>query len=143
MAERIIPCADLSQHITLPGSEASGTSHMKFMLNGALILASLDGANNEILTEVGDDNIFIFGMDFDAVEAFRTKDYNPMKCYCENTELKHCLDQIVNGYYSPTNVHEFKPLVDRLLIEDKYLVLADYANYVRTQELIAEAFLVR
>lgn len=142
LAEEIIPCADLSQNITFPGSEACGTSFMKFMLSGALAIASMDGANAEIMSEVGRDNIFVFGMNLEEIQNLQTKGYNPSKIYSENPELKNCLDQIRSGYFSPRNVTEFKDLVDRLLDDDKYFILADYADYIRTQETVADTFLV-
>lgn len=143
VAEEIIPCADLSQHLTLPGSEASGTSHMKFMLNGALIVATLDGATSEIANEVGQANMFIFGMNYEQRKELQSKGHDPMRIYNTNEELKQCLDQIRNGYFSPRNLDEFKNLVDRLLTEDKYCILADYEDYIRTQDLVAVTFEVR
>lgn len=143
LAEEIIPCADVSQHLTLPGSEASGTSHMKFMLNGALIVATLDGATLEIVNEVGHVNMFIFGMNFDERKALQAKGYDPMTIYRRNADLKQCLDQIRNGYFSPRDLDEFKDLVDRLLIEDKYFILADYEDYIHTQDLVSTSYEVR
>ena len=143
VAEEIIPCADLSQHLTLPGSEASGTSHMKFMLNGALIIATLDGATLEIVNEVGHVNMFIFGMNYDERKALQSKGYAPMEVYKRNADLKQCLDQIRNGYFSPRNLDEFKDLVDRLLTDDKYFILADYEDYIHTQDLVAATYEVR
>lgn len=140
VAEEIIPCADLSQHLTLPGSEASGTSHMKFMLNGALIIATLDGATLEIVNEVGHVNMFIFGMNFDERKALQAKGYEPMEVYRRNADLKQCLDQIRNGYFSPRNLDEFTNLVDRLLTEDKYFILADYEDYIHTQDLVSTTY---
>lgn len=143
LAEEIIPCADLSQNIALPGSEACGTNYMKFMLNGALVIASVDGANAEIISEVGRNNIFVFGLNLEEIQNLQTKGYDPSRIYTENPELKNCLDQIRSGYFSPLNVTEFKDLVDRLLKNDKYFVLADYADYIRTQEMVVDTFLVR
>lgn len=140
VAEEIIPCADVSQHLTLPGSEASGTSHMKFMLNGSLIIATLDGATLEIANEVGDVNMFIFGMNFEERKTMQAKGYNPMEIYKRNVNLKQCLDQISNGYFSPSNLDEFKDLVDRLLTEDKYFVLADYEDYIHTQDVVSATY---
>lgn len=143
VAEEIIPCADVSQHLTLPGSEASGTSHMKFMLNGALIIATLDGATLEVANEVGHANMFIFGMNFDERKVLEAKGYNPMEMYQQNAELKQCLDQIRNGYFSPRDLEEFTDLVDRLLTDDKYFILADYENYIRTQDSVSATYEVR
>lgn len=140
VAEEIIPCADVSQHLTLPGSEASGTSYMKFMLNGALIVATLDGATQEVVNEVGQSNMFIFGMNFDEKNELEAKGYNPMGVYERNAELKQCLDQIRNGYFSPRDLDEFTDLVDRLFTDDKYFILADYENYIRTQDLVTATY---
>lgn len=140
VAEEIIPCADVSQHLTLPGSEASGTSHMKFMLNGALIIATLDGATLEIVNEVGHVNMFIFGKNFDERKELLAQGYDPMDVYKRNADLKQCIDQIRNGYFSPRNLDEFKDLVDRLLTKDEYFILADYEDYIHTQGLVSSAF---
>lgn len=140
VAEEIIPCADLSQHLTLPGSDASGTSHMKFMLNGALIIASLDGATLEIVNEVGHMNIFIFGRNYDEIKALQSKGYNPMEIYKRNADLKQCLDQIRNGFFSPRDVDEFTDIVDRLLTKDKYFILMDYEDYIHTQDSISATY---
>lgn len=140
LAEDIIPCADLSQHLTVPGSEASGTSHMKFMLNGALLLATIDGAMSEIASEIGRDNMFVFGMSLDQMQALQEKGYKPMEIYNKTPALKQCLDQIRSGFFTPTNVTEFKDLVDRLLTDDKHFLLADYSDYVNAQDSLSEVF---
>lgn len=113
------------------------------MLNGAFIVATLDGATSEIANEVGQANMFIFGMNYEQRKELQSKGHDPMKIYNTNGELKQCLDQIRNGYFSPRNLDEFTNLVDRLLTEDKYCILADYEDYIRTQDLVAVTFEVR
>lgn len=142
LAEEIIPAADVSQHLTLPGTEASGTSHIKFMMNGALLLASIDGARSEVINEVGRDNVFTFGMNLEQVNSLRERGYHPMDVYRTNTDVKQCLDQIRGGFFSPENVNEFDELVERLLTDDTYFVLADYEAYVNAQDLVTETFQV-
>lgn len=115
LAEKIIPAADLSEQISLAGTEASGTGNMKFMLNGSLTIGTLDGANVEMDEEVGRDNIFIFGMTVDEVEEKRKNGYNPREYYERNDELKLALDQIQGGFYSPNDPNLFHDIVDVLL----------------------------
>lgn len=137
LAEKIIPAADLSEQISLAGTEASGTGNMKFMLNGALTIGTLDGANVEMAEEVGNDSIFIFGMTVDHVEELRRKGYNPREFYDKNPELKLALDQIQGGFYSPEDPNLFHDIVDVLLNKgDHYMLLADYEMYVRAQEKV-------
>jgi glycogen phosphorylase len=142
LAEKIIPAADLSEQISLAGTEASGTGNMKFMLNGALTIGTLDGANVEMAEEVGNDNIFIFGMTVDEVEALRRKGYNPREFYEKNAELKLCLDQIQGGFYSPEDPNLFHDIVDVLLNRgDHYMLLADYESYVKAQEKVDRLYM--
>jgi starch phosphorylase len=137
LAEKIIPAADLSEQISLAGTEASGTGNMKFMLNGALTIGTLDGANVEMMEEVGRDNIFIFGMTVDDAEALRTKGYNPREFYEKNAELKLALDQIQGGFYSPEDPNLFHDIVDVLLNKgDHYMLLADYESFVKSQDQV-------
>ncbi|WP_151638659.1 glycogen/starch/alpha-glucan phosphorylase [Noviherbaspirillum aerium] len=136
-AERIIPAADLSEQISLAGTEASGTGNMKFALNGALTIGTLDGANVEIREQVGEDNIFIFGHTTEEVQAIRKHGYDPMRIYESNSELRHALDQIRGGYFSPDEPGRFKPVYDLLTsFGDQYLLLADYASYIATQDMV-------
>ncbi len=144
LAEKIFPAADLSEQISTAGTEASGTGNMKFALNGALTIGTLDGANIEIMEEVGRDNIFIFGMNAVEVEDLRRRGYNP-RDYCQqNAELKKVLDMISAGHFSPGNRDLFRPLVDTLLNQgDHYMLLADYASYVACQEEVSRLYLDR
>ncbi len=142
LAEKIFPAADLSEQISTAGTEASGTGNMKFALNGALTIGTLDGANIEIMEEVGRENIFIFGMNADEVEDLRRRGYNP-KEYCNrNQELKKVLGMISDGHFSPENRELFRPLVDILVNQgDHYMLLADYASYVACQEEVSRLYL--
>jgi starch phosphorylase len=136
-AAKIIPACDLSEQISTAGMEASGTGNMKLALNGALTIGTLDGANIEIRNEVGEDNIFIFGLTADEVAALRAKGYNPWDRYNTNAELRQALDMIANGYFSPNEPHLFRPIFDALTgYGDKFLLLADYASYIACQERV-------
>ena len=133
----IIPAADLSQQISTAGTEASGTGNMKLALNGALTIGTLDGANIEIMEEVGEDNFFIFGLNAQEVATLKNSGYNPWDHYYANAELKWVLDMIGSGYFSPEQADRFRPVVDTLTQGgDKYLLLADYAAYVAAQERV-------
>ncbi len=115
LAEKIIPAADLSEQISLAGLEASGTGNMKMMLNGALTIGTLDGANVEIDEEVGRDNIFIFGMTVDDVDALRKKGYISKEFYEREPELKRALDQIRDGFFSPEDPNLFADIIRNLI----------------------------
>ena len=142
LAERIIPAADLSEQISTAGTEASGTGNMKFALNGALTIGTLDGANIEIMEEVGRENIFIFGLNADEVSTLKERGYNPLDYYHRNPELKQAIDMIGSGAFSPGAPDLFKPIVDSLLNQgDTYLVLADFASYAACQEEAAKLYL--
>ncbi len=142
LAERIIPAAELSQQISTAGTEASGTGNMKFALNGALTIGTLDGANVEMRDEVGDDNIFIFGLTTDEVRDLQSRGYNPWDYYNGNPELRQVLDMIRSGYFSPYSPDLFHPIFDALTVGgDRYLLLADYAHYVERQENVAQLYL--
>lgn len=140
LAEKIIPAADLSEQISTAGTEASGTGNMKFMLNGALTVGTLDGANVEMAEEMGDENIFIFGMTVDEVEALHRTGYNAYDYYEKNPELKQVIDQIQNGFFSPGNPDEFKDIADILLKYDRFYLLADYDAYIKMQDKVSQAY---
>ncbi|XP_025411692.1 glycogen phosphorylase isoform X1 [Sipha flava] len=140
-AEKIMPAADLSEQISTAGTEASGTGNMKFMLNGALTIGTLDGANVEMAEEMGPENMFIFGMTVDEVELLKRKGYNSYSYYESIPELKQCVDQIQNGYFSPNNPDEFKDIVDVLLKWDRFFLMADYEDYIKAQDKVDEAYM--
>ena len=136
LAEMIFPAADLSEQISTAGTEASGTGNMKYALNGALTIGTLDGANIEIMEEVGRDNIFIFGMTADEVSSLKSSGYRPQDFYYRNHELRQTIDMIGSGSFSPGEPDLFKPIVDTLLNMDSYLLLADFASYLHCQEQV-------
>ncbi|WP_448873932.1 glycogen/starch/alpha-glucan phosphorylase [Desulfobulbus propionicus] len=142
LAERIIPAADLSEQISTAGTEASGTGNMKFALNGALTIGTLDGANIEILEEVGKENIFIFGMTAEEAEyEKKCKSRKPWQIYENNGEVREIIDAIRGGAFSNGNSELFKPLVDDLLSEnDPYLLLLDLESYLQCQRLVEEVY---
>ena len=141
LAEKMIPAANLSEQISTAGKEASGTGNMKFALNGALTIGTLDGANVEIREEVGKENIFIFGNTVEEVEQMRHEGYNPREYYEDNEELKQVIDQIRNGHFSPEHPDLFEPVVRALLDEgDYFMVLADYEAYIDKQAEVEELF---
>lgn len=140
-AEKIIPAADLSEQISTAGMEASGTGNMKLALNGALTIGTLDGANVEIMEEVGRDNIFIFGLKASEVESLRAGGYNPRNYYDNDLELERAIDMIDSGFFSPKEPGLFKPITESLLERgDYYMLLADYRDYIRAQEEVSKAF---
>ncbi|MBU1238195.1 glycogen/starch/alpha-glucan phosphorylase, partial [Myxococcota bacterium] len=140
LAQRIFPAADLSEQISTAGLEASGTGNMKFALNGALTIGTLDGANIEIKEEVGDDNIFIFGLKTEEVAELNQHGYNSRDYYHSNDELKGVLDMISGGL-GQLDSHVFQPIVQSLLEgNDHYKVLADYSAYISCQERVDEAY---
>lgn len=140
LAQKIIPAANLSEQISTAGYEASGTGNMKFALNGALTIGTLDGANIEIMDEVGEENFFAFGLRAEEIMDLR-QHYNPREYYERNPELKNVIDQIRNGYFSPGQPALFQPIVDALLQRDEYFVLADYDSYIECQERVNKAYL--
>jgi starch phosphorylase len=140
MAERIMPAADLSEQISTAGTEASGTGNMKFALNGALTIGTLDGANIEIREEVGDDNIFIFGLTSSEVAEAKRAGYNPRLYYERCPELKDAVDAVAQGQFSPDNRDLFLPVIESLLERDEYMLLADFEAYLRCQSAVSSAF---
>ncbi len=142
LAQKIMPAADLSEQISTAGMEASGTGNMKLSLNGALTIGTLDGANIEIREQVGAENIFIFGMTAAEVDERRKLGYSPSQMVPGNADLAKTLDMIDSGFFSPGNVADGKPVVDRLLSEgEPFFVLADYDSYVATQDEVDELYL--
>lgn len=140
LAEEIFPGSDLSEQISTAGYEASGTGNMKFALNGALTIGTLDGANVEIAERVGAENIFIFGLTADEVEARRAAGYNPREEYEKSPRLKRAVDFVASGLLSPEHPGLFRPLVEGLLYHDPFFVLADFDAYVAAQAQVDRAF---
>ena len=140
-AEILFPGSDLSEQISTAGTEASGTGNMKMALNGALTIGTLDGANVEIKEEVGDENIFIFGLTTPQVAQIKASGYNPRDYYENNAALKQVLDMIGSGFFSPDEHNRYQPIVDNLLNNgDNYLLLADYASYIAIQDEVGKLY---
>jgi starch phosphorylase len=140
LAQIIIPAADLSEQISTAGMEASGTGNMKYALNGALTIGTLDGANIEIKEEVGDENIFIFGLTAEQVLEKRQGGYQPREIYNNNPELKAAIDIIASGKFSQENPNLFGFVAEILLDGDYYMLMADYADYIIMQEKVSQLF---
>ncbi len=141
LAERIFPASEVSEQISTAGKEASGTGNMKFALNGALTVGTLDGANVEIREEVGDDNFFLFGLTVEGVTALRKRGYDPWEWYRNDRRLKQVIDAIASGVFSPGEPGLFRPVVESLLNGgDPYLVLADFAAYCACQDEVEKAY---
>jgi starch phosphorylase len=140
LAEKIIPASDLSEQISMAGLEASGTGNMKFALNGALTIGTMDGANVEIREEVGDENIFIFGLLADEVVKLKSNGYNPRGYYEKNAELKHVVDMIATNFFSPQEFGIFDDMIRGLMNVDYYLLFADYQSYIDTQDKVAALY---
>ncbi|MCP5425748.1 MAG: glycogen/starch/alpha-glucan phosphorylase [Gammaproteobacteria bacterium] len=138
--QRVYPASDLSEQISTAGKEASGTGNMKFSMNGALTIGTLDGANVEIREEVGAENFFLFGLTIEEVNALWAKGYDPMGIYQANAELREALDLIRSGHFSRGDGELFRPLVDSLLYSDPYLLLADYQAYVDCQDRVGQTY---
>jgi starch phosphorylase len=139
LAEKIIPASDLSEQVSTAGFEASGTGNMKFALNGALTIGTMDGANIEIREEVGDDNIFIFGLLAEEVEELK-QDYNPKDYYNRIPELKRVIDMIANDHFNPKEPGIFKDIIDSLMNVDYYCLFADYESYIKTQDEVSKLY---
>jgi starch phosphorylase len=139
-AHAIYPAADLSEQISTAGKEASGTGNMKFSMNGALTIGTLDGANVEIREAVGEENFFLFGLMADEVVARKTQGYDPMRYVESNEELRGILDLLARGAFSNGNPDLFKPLLDTLLYQDEYMLMADYQSYIDCQGRVDEAY---
>jgi len=141
LAEKIIPASELSEQISMAGLEASGTGNMKFALNGALTIGTMDGANIEIREEVGDDNIFIFGNLAHEIINLKENGYNPRSYYEENKELKHVIDMIGSDFFNKNERGIFSPIIDSLLNSDQYCLLADYQSYIEKQDEVTKEYL--
>lgn len=140
LAQLIIPAADISEQISLSGTEASGTSNMKFALNGALTLGTLDGANVEILDNVGEDHIFIFGNKVEQVEALRREGYRPFDYYQNDEQLREVIDQIIRGDFSPEEPNRYHSLIQGLQYHDYYQSFADFRSYVEAQKAVDKKY---
>jgi starch phosphorylase len=140
LAEKIIPASELSEQISTAGFEASGTGNMKFALNGALTIGTMDGANVEIREEVGADNIFIFGLLADEVMKVKNNGYDPRYYYEKDADLKRVIDMIANDHFNKNEPGLFKSIVDSLLNVDYYCLLADYRSYIQTQDKVSELY---
>jgi len=141
LAERIIPASDLSEQISTAGTEASGTGNMKFALNGALTIGTLDGANVEIRDAVGADNFFLFGLNITEVASLRAGGYNPWDYYHSDAELRRVLDLIRSPFFNLEQPDLFKPIWDSLLTHgDHYLHLADFRSYVECQLRVDDVY---
>jgi glycogen phosphorylase len=138
--QRVYPAADLSEQISTAGKEASGTGNMKFAMNGAITIGTLDGANIEIREEVGAENFFLFGLSAAEVYALQTRGYRPMDYYEANPGLREVIDLIRSGFFSRGDTELFRPLIDGLLKHDPYLVLADFQSYIECQAKVSEAY---
>ncbi len=139
-AQRVYPAADLSEQISTAGKEASGTGNMKFAMNGALTIGTLDGANIEIREEVGAENFFLFGLKAEEVYALKASGYNPWEYYHTNSDLRAVIDSLAAGDFSHGDSGLFKPLIESLLGRDEYLLLADYQFYVDAQDRVSQVF---
>ncbi|MGF1479357.1 MAG: glycogen/starch/alpha-glucan phosphorylase [Cyanophyceae cyanobacterium] len=140
LGQRVYPAADLSEQVSMAGKEASGTGNMKFALNGALTIGTLDGANVEIREAVGAENFFLFGLTAQEVTQRKAQGYTPRDYYHANAELRETLDLIRSGFFSGGDADLFKPLVDSLLDRDEYMLLADYQSYLDSQERVNQAY---
>ena len=141
LAESIIPAADLSEQISTAGTEASGTGNMKFALNGALTIGTMDGANIEMLEQIGKENMFIFGLGANEIDELRGRGYNPWDYYNRSPVLKKVVDLVNSGFFSPEEPHLFRPIIDSLLSGgDRFMVMADFDAYVECQKKAANIY---
>jgi starch phosphorylase len=140
LGQRVYPAADLSEQISLAGKEASGTGNMKFAMNGAVTIGTLDGANIEIREEVGEENFFLFGLTTPEVERRKQEGYRPRAVYESNPLLREVLDSLMSGEFSHGDRNLFEPLVNTLLNSDEYMLLADYQSYIDCQDRVSAAY---
>ncbi|MCW5872931.1 MAG: glycogen/starch/alpha-glucan phosphorylase, partial [Candidatus Eremiobacteraeota bacterium] len=143
LAELLIPAADVSEQISTAGYEASGTGNMKFALNGAITLGTLDGANVEIRQLVGAENFFLFGLTAEEVVERRARGYNPFLYYEHNVGLREVIDRVAQNGFTPKEKGIFHPILNELLSADRFMVMADFSAYVEAQRKVSEAFLDR
>ncbi|MFM7221553.1 MAG: glycogen/starch/alpha-glucan phosphorylase, partial [Nodosilinea sp.] len=139
-SQRIYPASDLSEQISTAGYEASGTGNMKFAMNGALTIGTLDGANIEIRDAVGAENFFLFGLTTEQVIALKAEGYQPHTYYQTNPLLKETIDLIASGHFSQGDGSLFRPLVDKLLHQDPFMLMADYQAYIDCQQQVGQAY---
>jgi starch phosphorylase len=139
-SHRVYPAADLSEQISTAGNEASGTGNMKFAMNGALTIGTLDGANVEIRDAVGHENFFLFGLTAEEVERRKAEGYTPRSIYESNPELRETIDVIDSGFFSDGDRGLFHPLIESLITRDDYMLLADYQAYVDCQQRVSDAY---
>ena len=139
-SHRVYPAAELSEQISTAGKEASGTGNMKFAMNGALTIGTLDGANLEIRDAVGPENFFLFGLTAHEVDQRKARGYTPLELYESNAELREAIDQIRDGFFANGDREIFRPLVDSLLARDDYMLLADYQAYIDCQQRVSDAY---
>lgn len=143
LAEMLMPAADVSEQISTAGYEASGTGNMKFALNGAITLGTLDGANVEIRQLVGPENFFLFGLTEEEVVERRARGYNPFLYYEHNVGLREVIDRLAQDHFTPTEKGIFHPILNELLSSDRFMVMADFSAYAEAQRKVSEAFLDR
>ena len=141
LAMQIYPSADISEQISLAGKEASGTGNMKFALNGAVTIGTLDGANVEIREAVGPENFFLFGLTAEEVVERRQRGYNPYLYYEHNQGLREVVDRLAKDHFSPSEKGVFHPLLNEILSSDRFMVMADFTSYCECQKQVATAFL--
>lgn len=140
LGQRVYPAADLSEQISTAGFEASGTGNMKFSMNGALTIGTLDGANVEILEAVGAENFFLFGLKSEEVHTQKASGYQPGEFYQANQSLREVIDLIYSGFFAHGNPDLFRPLIDVLMHHDPYMLLADYQSYIDGQDRVSETY---
>ncbi|MBF2064940.1 MAG: glycogen/starch/alpha-glucan phosphorylase [Calothrix sp. C42_A2020_038] len=140
-SQLVYPTADLSEQISTAGKEASGTGNMKFALNGALTIGTLDGANIEIREQVGEENFFLFGLTNDEIQTLRWQGYYPGSYYETNHNLRKVIDLIASGHFANGDVGLFRPLIESLLYGDHYMLMADYQSYIDCQDKVSQAYL--
>ena len=139
-AQHVYPAADLSEQISTAGKEASGTGNMKFCMNGALTIGTLDGANIELREEIGAENFFLFGLSVEEVLALKSRGYRPMDYYAANQQLREVIDLLRSGFFTRGDTAVLQPLMDNLMQYDPYMLFADFASYLECQEKVSAAY---